>query len=347
MKIAIIGDLFVRASLFEEALRRFVQPLTETLTLSGWEVAWPDAPLIHNEEVREFVGDETEVARFAGDAQAIVTHVAPVTQQVINDAPGLRIIGCCRGGPVNINVAAASARGVPVVNAPGRNAQAVIEFTLGLILSECRGIARAHSALSNGVWQGERYRYDATGRELRGQTIGLIGFGAIAQGLVPHLQVFQMRILTYDPYASPVRIRELGVESVSLSTLLRQSDIVSIHAHVTPETTGMLGAAEFAQMKPGAYLINTARGSLVDYHALYEALDSGHLAGAGLDTFAYEPPPPDWALLRLPNVTLTPHIAGASRESAQRGAEAIAQDIANFIQGRPLACCVNATALKR
>jgi D-3-phosphoglycerate dehydrogenase len=347
MHIAIIGDQFVRASLFEEALRRFVQPLTETLTLASWEVGWPDAPLVHNEEVHEFVGDEREIARFVGDAQAIVTHVAPITQQVIQAAPDLRIIGCCRGGPVNINVAAATNRGIPVVNAPGRNAQAVIEFTLGLILAECRGIGRAHSALSNGMWQGERYRYDVAGRELRGQTIGLIGFGAIAQGLVPHLRAFRMRILVYDPYAPPARIEELGVESVSLPTLLRQSDIVSIHARVTPETTGMLGAAEFAQMKPGAYFINTARGSLVDANALYEALDSGHLAGAGLDTFAYEPPPPDWPLLKLPNVTLTPHIAGASRESAQRGAGAVAREIANFIQGQPLISCVNAAALDK
>ncbi|RIK36534.1 MAG: oxidoreductase, partial [Chloroflexi bacterium] len=192
-----------------------------------------------------------------------------------------------------------------------------------------------------GIWQGELYRYDRTGRELRGQTIGLIGFGAIAQGLAPYLKPFEMRILVHDPYVHPARLIELGVEPVSLATLLRASDIVSIHARVTPETTGMMGAAEFAQMKPGAFFINTARGPLVDYDALYQALASGRLAGAGLDTFAEEPPPPDWPLLKLPNVTLTPHIAGASKESAQRGAEAVAQDIANFVAGRPLVNCVN------
>jgi D-3-phosphoglycerate dehydrogenase len=347
MKITVIGDLFVRAALFAEALRRYVEPLVDELTLVNTEVGWPDIPQIHNAEVKEFVGDPAKLARFVADADVIVTHVAPITQHVINSAPDLRIIGCCRGGPVNVNVAAATARGIPVVNAPGRNAQAVIEFTLGLILSECRGIGRAHAELANGVWQGELYRYERTGRELKGQTIGLIGFGAVAQGLAPYLKPFSMRILAFDPYVPPARFLELGVEQVDLPTLLRESNIVSIHARVTPQTMNMMGAAEFAQMKRGAYFINTARGPLVDYAALYEALASGHLAGAGLDTFAVEPPSPTWPLLSLPNVTLTPHIAGASQEAAQRGASAVAQDIANFIAGRPLVNYVNPVVLPR
>lgn len=341
MHVAILGDLFVRAHLCEAAVRRLVAPLTGGLIFSSMEVNWPDTPQVHNDEVQEFVGDEGEIAAFVADAEIIITHVAPITRGVIDRARRLRMVGCTRGGPVNINVAAATARGIPVVNAPGRNAQAVIEFTLGLILAECRGISRAHGELARGNWQGELYRYDRTGRELRSQTIGLIGFGAIAQGLVPFLKPFEMRILVHDPYVHPARLFELGVEPVDMPTLLHESDIVSLHARVTPETTGMMGAAEFAQMKQGAYLINTARGPLVDYDALYRALADGHLAGAGLDTFAQEPPPPDWPLLKLPNVTLTPHIAGASKEAAQRGAETVAQDIANFVAGQPLVNCVN------
>jgi D-3-phosphoglycerate dehydrogenase / 2-oxoglutarate reductase len=341
MKIAIIGDRFVRATLFEEALLVTVKPLVSQLVLVSQEVDWPDSPLSNDAEIKEFVGAAHEIAAWAYDADAIVTHVAPITRHVIEAARALRIIGCCRGGPVNVNVAAATARGIPVVNAPGRNAQAVIEFTLGLLLSECRGIGRAHSVLAQGIWQGELYRYEKTGRELKGQTIGLIGFGAISQGLVPYLKPFGMHILTFDPYVSPARCAELGAELVDLPTLLGAADIVSIHARVTPETTGMLGAEQFAQMKRGAYFINTARGPLVDYAALYAALVSGHLAGAGLDTLALEPPPTDWPLLQLPNVTLTPHIAGASKESAQRGAETVAQDIANYCAGRPLVNCIN------
>lgn len=345
IKIAIIGDLFVRARLFEEMLTRYLTGVVDQFTLASTEVAWPDTPLLHNAEVKEFVGEPQHVIDLAHDAQVLVTHVAPVTEAILAAAPALRIIGCCRGGPVNINVAAATARGIPVVNAPARNAQAVIEFTLGMILAECRGIGRAHQALAQGVWQGELYRYDRTGRELRGQTIGLVGFGAIAQGLVPYLQPFQLRILAYDPYLSAERCAALGAEKADLPTLLAAADVVSLHARVTPETVGLMGAAEFAQMKPGAYLINTARGPLVDYDALYQALASGHLGGAALDTFALEPPPADWPLLRLPNVTLTPHIAGASQESAQRGAESVAQDVAHFFAGQALNYCVNRQAL--
>jgi D-3-phosphoglycerate dehydrogenase len=344
-KIAIIGDLFVRSAHFEAALRRHLAPVVPDLVIVSMEAPWPDEAIRAVAEVYEALGDPADVIALAQGAQVIATHVAPITQAVIDACPELRIIGCSRGGLVNVNVAAATARAIPVVNAPGRNAQAVIEFTLGLILAECRGIGRSHKALSRGMWQGELYRYDRAGRELRGQTIGLVGFGAVAQGLTAHLHPFGMRILAHDPYVPPHRFTELGVEQTTLPILLAESDIVSIHARVTPETVGLIGAAELAQMKQGAYLINTARGPLVDYDALYAALASGRLAGAGLDTFPQEPPPVDWPLLRLPNVTVTPHIAGASREAAEAGAESVAADVANFFAGRPLAHCVNARQL--
>jgi D-3-phosphoglycerate dehydrogenase len=341
LHVAVIGDNFVKVELFEDALRRHVAPLVGELTVAALHVPWPDVPLTENAEVKEFLGDPAQVAELAAGAQALLTHVGPVTQAVIDAGDQLQLIGCCRGGPVNVNVAAATARRIPVVNAPGRNSQAVVEFTVGLILAECRGIARSHAALSQGVWLGDLYRYDRTGRELRGQTIGLVGLGAVAQLLVPYLQVFGLHIIAFDPFVTPDRFAALGVASVTFDDLLRQSDIVSLHARVTPQTTGMMGAAQFGAMKPGAYFINTARGPLVDYDALYTALAAGHLAGAGLDCFPAEPPPPDWPLLRLPNVTLTPHIAGSSQGSAQRGAEDVVLDLANWVAGRPLAHCVN------
>ncbi|MFN3332731.1 MAG: 2-hydroxyacid dehydrogenase [Caldilinea sp.] len=345
VRVAVIGDQFVRTELFVDALHRFLEPEVGEASVVSMNVSWPDTPLQYNDEVKEFLGDPTEVAQLAQDADVLLTHVAPVTQAVLDAAPNLRIIGCCRGGPVNVNVAAATARGIPVVNSPARNSQAVTEFTIGLILAECRGIARSHAALSQGVWLGDLYRYDRAGRELRGQTIGLVGFGAIAQSLVTYLRPFGLHILAYDPFVSAARCAEMNVEQVGLDELLARADIVSLHARVTPQTVGMIGAAQFARMKPGAYFINTARGPLVDYDALYEALRSGHLAGAGIDCFPEEPPPPDWPLLTLPNVTVTPHIAGASRNSAERGPEQVARDVANFFAGRPLEFCVNAAAL--
>ena len=345
LTIAAFGDLFVRPDLMEAALLEHLGAAGFDCTIRTAEMDWPTQPLEHNAEVAEFLGDPQEVIALARDADLLVTHVAPVTEAVFDACPNVRAVACCRGGPVNINVAAATARGIPVFNAPARNAQAVVEFTLGLILAEARGIGRAHAALSRGEWLGDLYRYDRTGRELRGQTIGLVGFGAIAQLLVPYLRPFELRILAFDPFVDAERMAALGVEKHDLPDLLAASDVVSIHARVTPETTGMMGAAQFAQMKPGAYFINTARGPLVDYDALYAALASGHLGGAGLDTFPQEPPPPDWPMLHLPNVTLTPHIAGSSRESAQRGADMVARDLAAFLTGQPVANCVNRAVL--
>jgi len=350
MKIAIVGDAFVHATFFTNALTEHFQRAAllsdnETLLFATMQTGWPDTPQINNDEIGEYVGDFDEIVALAEDADVLMTHVGPLTSAMLQRLPKLQIIGCCRGGPVNINVAAATARGIPVVNAPARNAQAVIEFTLGMILTARRGIAPAHKALSQGTWQGELYRYERTGHELQGQTIGLVGFGAIAQGLIPYLRPFNLRILAFDPYVSPERAAASGVTLVDLPTLLAAADIVSLHARVTPQTVGLLGAAQFAQMKPGAYFINTARGPLVDYDALYDALASGHLGGAALDTFAIEPPPADWPLLALENVTVTPHIAGASRDVARRGPAIIAQDIANFFAHRPLDYCVNREVL--
>ena len=211
-----------------------------------------------------------------------------MTRRVIEQLPGLRAIGCCRTEPVNINVAAATAAGIPVFYAPGRNARAVAEFTVGLIIAEYRDIARGHQALSQGIWRAELYLYDTAPHELYGQTVGLIGFGNIGRMMPGLLKPFGMRVLAYDPYVPDEVFAERGAERVyDMDDLLAGSDIVSLHARVTPETRGFIGERQFRRMKRGAYFINTARGPMVDYDALYRALADGHLAGAGLETFAH------------------------------------------------------------
>jgi D-3-phosphoglycerate dehydrogenase len=191
------------------------------------------------------------------------------------------------------------------------------------------------------------YHFEHAPRELRGQTIGIIGFGHIGQLLMPYLLAFGLRVLVFDPYVSAQRCVDMGAQQVELATLLAESDFVTLHARVTPETRGIMGAAQFATMKPGAIFINSARGPLVDYDALYSALASGHLGGAALDNFAIEPPPVDWPLLKLDNVTITPHIAGSSRESARRRVETVLRDVANFYVGRPLVHCINPEVMAR
>ena len=186
------------------------------------------------------------------------------------------------------------------------------------------------------MWRGDLYRADLTGAELSELTVGLIGYGHIGTRVVRLLKPFGCRILVGDPYVplSP-EDRADGVEQVDLDTLLKRSDVVSLHARVTEETTGFLAAPQFARMKRGRYFINTARGPMVDYDDLYQALESRHVRGAMLETFWQEPPPPDSPLLQLDNVTLTPHIAGASTTTVRIAARMVAEEVRRHGGGEP------------
>ena len=340
IRVAVFGDRFVRAGILEETLRRALSPIAGELSFASVELSYPDEPARHTAEIREFVGAEEDVVALAADAEIILSHMPPLTRAVLDRLPRLRVIGCCRTEAVNINVAAATERGIPIMIAPGRNARAVAEFCVGLIIAETRNLARGHAALAQGEWRTDLYLYDRAPRELHGQTVGLIGFGHIGSLMPGLLRPFGVRVLAYDPYVADEVFAERGAERVrEMDVLLAESDIVSLHARVTPETRGFIGEPQFRRMKRGAYFINTARGPMVDYDALYRALADGHLAGAGLETFALEPPPPDWPLLRLPNVTLTPHIAGCSKQSVHLAAELVCADIAAWYAGeRPLNC---------
>lgn len=348
LHVAIFGDYFVRAAILEETLRRHLEPLTGPFSIASVELGYPDEPAQHNAEIREFVGRPQDVIALAADAEIILSHMPPLTRAVLDQLPRLRVIGCTRTEAVNINAAAATERGIPIMIAPGRNARAVAEFCVGLIIAETRNLARGHAALAQGTWRTDLYRYDRAPRELRGQTVGLIGFGHIGSLLPGLLKPFGVRVLAYDPYVADETFGENGAERVNdMDALLAESDIVSLHARVTAETRGFIGERQFRRMKRGAYFINTARGPMVDYDALYRALADGHLAGAGLETFAQEPPPPDWPLLRLPNVTLTPHIAGCSTDSVHTAAELVCADIAAWVAGRMPVNCANPQVLTK
>ncbi len=338
-EVAIIGDNFMLPERFEQAIR---ERCGDEVSLRTMRLPWPDKPMEHGyarpgmDGLKEYQGDPDEVVRFTGDAAVLVTQLAPVSSAMLERLPALRLIAVSRGGPVNIDMAAAKARGVRVCNTPGRNASAVAEFTIGAILAQSRLITVGHESLRAGEWRGDLYRADRTGRELGELTVAVIGYGQIGTRLVKLLKPFGCRILVCDPYNQLSQTdRADGVEQVSLEAALRHADVVTLHPRVTAETTGFIGAAQFAAMKPGALFVNTARGPLVDYDALYEALASGHLGGAVLETFAVEPVPADWPLLRLPNVTLTPHIAGASVRTVTIAAEAAAEEVRRFLAGEP------------
>ncbi len=336
-QIAVIGDRFMKPEAFVAALEPVVGEGGELRSL---ELPWPDEPMRHGyvdggiAGLKEYLGDPEEIVRFIDGAEILINHLAPISDEMLGRLAPLKLIAVARGGPVNIDIEACRRRGVLVVNAPGRNASAVAEFTVGAILAETRLIRAGHEALRRGVWRGDLYRADRTGTELSELTVGLIGYGFIGTRVVRLLKPFGCRILVCDPYKTLFAADAAdGVLQVGLDQLLAESDVVSLHARVTPQTKGFLAAAQFARMKRGAYFINTARGPMVDYEDLRAALESGHLRGAMLETFWLEPPPPDAPLLKLDNVTLTPHIAGASTTTVKIAARMAAEEVRRYLAG--------------
>ncbi len=264
-KLAVIGDRFMQPEVFVAALQARVDAALELRTR---ELPWPDEPMQHGyagdalEGLTEFMGRPEDFVELLDGVEILVNHLAPVTGWLLDRCPKLRLIAVARGGPTNIDMAAARARGVAVVNAPGRNASAVAEFTIGAILAETRLIRLGHESLRQGIWRGDLYRADMTGDELCEKTVGIIGYGHIGTRVVRLLKPFGCRILVDDPYVPLSEAdRADGVEAAGLERLLEQSDVVSLHARVTPETRGFLAAPQFARMKAGAYFINTARGT--------------------------------------------------------------------------------------
>ena len=338
-EIAIIGDHFMLPEVFDEKLREACGSSVETRQRKD---AWPDVPMEHGYAVagmdglKEYLGTADDVVDFVGTAEILVTHLAPMSRGMFERLPNLKMIAVSRGGPVNIDMQAARDHKVLVVNTPGRNSSAVAEFTIGAILAETRKIREGHEDLRRGLWRGDLYRADVTGRELNEMTVGVIGYGNIGTKVVRLLRAFGCRILVNDPYVQlePEDV-EAGVELVSFERVLADSDVLTMHPRVTEETTGMMDGEAFAAMKHGSLFVNTARGPLVDYVALTEALQTGPLGSAMLETFAVEPVPEDWPLLKLPNVTLTPHIAGASVRTVTFAAEQAAEEVRRFIANEP------------
>ncbi len=237
----------------------------------------------------------------------------------------------CRGDPNNVDVAAATEAGVPVLRAPGRNADAVAELTVALLFGATRQVidadadVRAGEIYKDGTIPYQRFR----AWELAGRTVGLVGLGAVGRALRWRLRGLGMEVIAYDPYADE--------PTVGLDELLERSDVVSLHAPVTPETTGIIGAAQFAAMRPGVVFLNSARAALHDTDALVDALTSGQVSAAGLDHFEGESLPPDHPLCRLPSVVLTPHIGGATYDTEANHTRIIAVDLCRLLAGaRPL-----------
>ena len=269
---------------------------------------------------------EPELMPLVADIDAwIVRGATKVTRRLIDAAPRLRWIGRAGAGLDNIDVAAAKARGIEVLNVPGANAVAVAELVFGLLLALLRHLPEADASVRRGEWDKSRFM----GRELRGKTLGIAGLGKIGSAVAQRARAFEMTCLGHDPLVDAAASRARGAEPVPLNALLTRSDIVTLHVPITPETKGMIGAAQIARMPRGAILVNAARGGLVDEGALLAALESGALSGAALDVLADEPPKGS-PLLGHPRVVVTPHIGAATVEAQ----EAVGEEIVKLILAR-------------
>lgn len=256
-------------------------------------------------------------------------------EELFQQAKPLRFVGLCRNSLHHVDLDAATEHGVVVVNTPSRNAQAVAEHTLGLMLSLAKGIPSAHAYVKDGLWQQPTEPYvNMRGVELEGKTVGVIGLGFIGRRVAILCAAFGMKVLGFDPY---VDASKLGVETVSLDDLLQRADFVTIHAAPTDETQNMLNERSLALLKRTAYLINTADASIVDYNALASSLEHRRIAGAALDVFETHPIAPNSPLLKLKNVVLTPHIGGATDGTIERQSRMILEDLKRFLKGeKPL-----------
>ena len=287
-------------------------------------------------DTSKLLSAEEFIERIQGEGiEIIVVEADFITREVFEKATKLKFVGVCRADVVYVDVKAATERGVLVVNTPARNATAVAELTLGLMLALMRNIPRAHQMVSSGKWVDPAVAYfSMRGAELGGKTVGIVGFGAIGRQVAKRVSAFDTTILVYDPFVEPDKIKEAGAKPVELNKLMKESDIITLHCSTAPEAMGLISAQRIAMMKPTAYLINAASAFVIDNEAIIKALQDRRIAGAAFDVFETWPVRPDSPLLKMDNVVLTPHIGGATDETIVRHSQMMADDIDRFLKGR-------------
>lgn len=282
-----------------------------------------------------------DLARLIGEYDAlIVRSQTKVTADLIAAAAKLKVIGRAGVGVDNVDVPAATARGIVVLNAPEGNTISTAEHTWALLMGVARLVPQACQCLKGGKWD----RKSFVGVELHGKTLGVVGLGRVGGQVALRALAFGMRVLAYDPYLSAERAERAGVEVATVARLVAEADFITVHTPLTPETRHLFGAAEFARMKPGVRLVNCARGGIFDEQALLTALEAGKVAGAGLDVFEEEPPK-NFALINHPRVVATPHLGASTIEAQENVAVDVAVEVVNLLTGEPIKNAVNLPSL--
>jgi len=348
MQILSIGDVMIPGSHIGMAAKelKIKQLAIET---KDWETDWDK--LQKRRLVIEKKGPSAEpiipqILNAKKNTEILLVLFCPVSQDAISSLPNLRLIGASRAGIENIDIKYATEKGIIVHNLKGRNAHAVSDFTVGLILGEARNIARSYHAIKMGKWQ-KNFVNSNMIPELRGKKIGIVGFGYIGQLVAKKLSGFEADILIADPYVAEETIKKHGAKRLSIEDLLKNADFVSLHARITEKTKNMIGENELSLMKNTSYLINTARAGLVDEDALFYALRNRSIAGAALDVFWQEPIGENSRWLELDNVTLTPHIAGTTKEALTKSPYLLVEDINKLLEDKEPEFIVNPEVLNR
>ncbi len=279
-----------------------------------------------------------ELLAIIGEYEGLmVRSETKVTAKVIEAGKKLQVIARAGVGIDNIDVEAATQRGIVVVNAPTANTMAAAEHSIALMMALARHIPQAHESLKGGAWK----RQNFVGVEVRNKTLGIVGLGNVGSEVARRVQGFQMKVLGYDPYVSPEYARNLRVELVPLEQIIREADFITLHLPLTPQSRNMIGVKELSMMKPTVRIVNCARGGLIDEQALDQALKEGKIAGAALDVFAQEPPK-DSPLLKNERVIVTPHLGASTQEAQANVAIDAAEQIVSVLNGQPVRYAVNA-----
>jgi D-3-phosphoglycerate dehydrogenase len=303
------------------------------------------APLRDDDRFEVVLVKDSSSPEFASElktaAGLIVRSATRVDAAMLEGAPDLRVVGRAGVGVDNIDVAAASERGVAVMNSPGGNTISAAELTMALMLAVARRVTEADRSIREGRWE----RSTLQGVELRGKTLGVIGAGRIGWEVAERCRAFGMRVIVYDPYLALERVDELHPLLVSLDRLIETSDIITLHVPLNAETRGMIGTEALSRMKKGAFVINVSRGGVVDEDALARALTEGWIAGAGLDVYEHEPLSPDSSLLQAPNLVLTPHLGASTKEAQIQVALEVARNMRAALALGDLSAAINATDL--